>query len=358
MRTTSIKLIPLALAALLVPALPAAAQVYPERIPSAVRAQSAEARQQRARQRAERQQGREEQVERTTRTIRIGANGELDASNISGDITITRASGQDATVEIVKTARADTVADAREMLGLVTVDIAERGGRAEVRARYPSGDERPRGRRNANVSVAYNIAVPSGARVSAKSISGNISVRDVDGELTLESVSGNVTTAGSGRVALAKSISGNVEISGATVEGSLDASSVSGTVTLRKTSVGRLSLSAVSGNLVLQDVACGRVDLQTVSGNVEITGPLQASGRYDIHSHSGDIRITVSGDTGFELDATSFSGDIRSDLPLQGQDTSQRGRRGPGRAVRGVYGNGSAVLDISTFSGGIVIARN
>jgi DUF4097 and DUF4098 domain-containing protein YvlB len=352
------KLIPLALAALLVPVLPAAAQVYPERIPSALRAQSADARQQRDRQRAERQQGREEQVERTTRTIRIGANGELDAANISGDITITRASGQDATVEIVKTARADTAADAKEMLDLVTVDVAERGGRAEIRARYPNGDERPRGRRNVNVSVAYNIAVPSGARVTAKSISGNISVRDIAGELSLESVSGNITTAGSGRVALAKSISGNVEITGANIEGALDAASVSGTVTLRKATARRLSLSAVSGNLVLQDVACGRVDLQTVSGNVEMTGPLQASGRYDIHSHSGDIRITVAGDTGFEVDATSFSGDIRSDFPLQGQDTGERGRRGPQRSLHGVYGNGSAVLDLNTFSGGIVIARN
>jgi DUF4097 and DUF4098 domain-containing protein YvlB len=357
MKTSSMKLIPLALAAALVPVAPAVAQVYPERIPSAVRAQSAEARQQRNRQRAEREQGREEQVERTTRTIRLGANGELDASNISGDITITRAAGQDATIEIVKTARAQTAADAKEMLGLVTVDVAERAGRAEVRAQYPRGDGMPWGRRNANVSVAYNIAVPSGARVSAKSISGNITVRDIAGELTLESVSGNITTAGSGRVALAKSISGNVEITGANVEGSLDASSVSGTVALRKTSARRLSLSAVSGDLVLQDVACGRVDLQTVSGNVEMTGPLQASGRYDIHSHSGDIRLTLTGDTGFEVDATSFSGEIRSDFPLQGQDAGQADRRGRQRSLHGVYGNGSAVLDLNTFSGGIVIGK-
>jgi hypothetical protein len=36
------------------------------------------------------------------------------------------------------------------------------------------------------------------------------------------------------------------------------------------------------------------------------------------------------------------------------------GRRGPGgrpRSIRGVYGDGSALLDITTFSGNVVIRR-
>jgi hypothetical protein len=86
-----------------------------------------------------------------------------------------------------------------------------------------------------------------------------------------------------------------------------------------------------------------------------MTGPLTAGGRYDATSHSGSVRITLTGDTGFELDANSFSGSIRSDLPLTGNVGGDRGRRQ--RAVRGVYGNGSAVLHLTTFSGGIVIEK-
>ena len=64
----------------------------------------------------------------------------------------------------------------------------------------------------------------------------------------------------------------------------------------------------------------------------------------------------MTGDTGFELDANSFSGSIRSDLPLTGSvGGDDRGRRQ--RAVRGVYGNGSAVLHLTTFSGNIVIEK-
>ncbi len=100
-----------------------------------------------------------------------------------------------------------------------------------------------------------------------------------------------------------------------------------------------------------------RVDLNTVSGDVQFDGGVvvRAVGT-TLTSHSGEVRLTLSGDTGFELDATSFSGEIRSALPLTGSSAgAERGRRQ--HALRGVYGNGSAVLDLTTFSGSIVIAR-
>jgi DUF4097 and DUF4098 domain-containing protein YvlB len=339
--------------ALAIASTPAAAQVYPERIPSSARTR---ADQQRDRGRANRDQ-RDEQTERTTRTLRIGPNGELDVANISGDVNLTRGSGQDATVEIVKTARAQSADDAKELLRLVQVDITERGNRAEVRTRYPSGDEmRTQNRRNVNVSVTYTITAPVGARITARSISGNVSARDLRGELTLESTSGNVTIVNGGRVASAKTISGNVEITGTELETALDASSVSGTVVVRKSKARRLTVSTVSGNVALEDVDCGRVEMQAVSGDVQLTGALSPGGRYTLTSHSGQVRITVTGDTGFELDANSFSGSIRSDLPLTGDaGGNDRGRRQ--RAVRGVYGNGSAVLAVTTFSGSIVIDK-
>ena len=53
------------------------------------------------------QRGREEQTERQTKTVKIGADGELSLANISGDITVTRGGGSEATIDIVKTARAN-----------------------------------------------------------------------------------------------------------------------------------------------------------------------------------------------------------------------------------------------------------
>jgi len=334
-------------------ALPASGQVYPERIPSLVRVRAG---QQGDRQRQNRgQNDRDAQTERTTRTVRVGANGELDVANIAGDVTISRGSGPDAIIEIVKTAHGQSVEDARTMLGMVQVEVTERNGRAEVRTRYPNGDEmRGANRRNLNVSVTFTITAPAGARITAHSISGNVSAHDLSGELTLESVSGNVIIMNGGRVAGAKSISGNVEITGADIDGALEASSVSGTVSGRRIKARQLSFTTVSGNLTIEDVDASRVELQAVSGNVDLIGTLSHGGRYTVSSHSGEIKVMVGGNTGFELEATTFSGSIRSDLPLTGGTNDTRRRQ---REVRGVYGDGSAVLDLNTFSGSVVISK-
>jgi DUF4097 and DUF4098 domain-containing protein YvlB len=344
----------LALLTLAALAAPAGAQAPPELVRSAVR-DGVEARP--SHNRVWYQQGREEQTERQTRTLKLGTSGELTVANISGDILVTASGGGDATIEIVKTARARTSAEAREVLGLVQVAVTERSGRAEVRTVYPRDDEmRRNNRRNVNVSVAYTISAPAGTRLTVNSISGNIKVSDIKGDLTLNTISGAVHIANAGRIAAAKSVSGDVEIVDTRIDGAVEAQSVSGSVLLRKVNANRLDLGSVSGNVVIQDVQCERVEAHSVSGNVDFGGPLERNGRYELTSHSGNVRVAISGTTGFELEADSFSGTVRSDFPVtpQGNDRSGRGRR---RAVRGVYGDGSAVLDITTFSGSIVISK-
>jgi DUF4097 and DUF4098 domain-containing protein YvlB len=299
------------------------------------------------------QQGRSEEVERTTRTVNIGANGEIDITNISGDMTVTRGGGSAVTIEIVKTARADTSEDAKALLALVSVDVVERGTRAEAKVRYPNEEElRRRNRRNINVDVAFNITVPQQTRVVLHSISGNFDVRDVSGVLSLDTISGNIRLANSGRSASAKTISGNVELADTSVEGMLTAATISGSLRFKGVTARGLELSTVSGTIVLQDVASDRIEGQAISGDVEFSGDFEANGRYEFTSHSGSVKLAIGGKTGFQIDATSFSGGIRSDLPL----TMEGNRRG-GRALHGRHGNGSATLDVTSFSGSIVITK-
>ena len=331
-------------------AAPAAAQSTPDDVRAVVRGTVETAR-------AVRYQGRdrEEQTERTTKTLHIGSEGEISLGNIAGDITVTRGSG-DATIEIVKTARGRTVEDAREMLKLVTVEVTERGTRAEARALYPEErDMRRNDRRNINVSVAYNVTAPAGTRLTVNSISGSVKITDIKGDLSRDTISGGVRVAGAGRIANAKSISGTVEIADTDIDGAMDAGSISGDIVLRRVRARRLELGVVSGNVILQDLQCDRVNANSISGDVEYRGALAKNGRYEFTSHSGEVRIILAGDTGFELNATSFSGVVRTDLPL-----TLRGRdRDPGRqrALHGTYGDGSAVLDVTTFSGRVVISK-
>jgi len=298
---------------------------------------------------------REEQTERTTRTLHVGSDGDITLANIAGDITVTRGNG-DATLEIVKTARGRTAEDAREQLRLVTVEVTERGTRAEVKTQYPDErDMRRNDRHSFSVSVAYTLTAPAGTRVTVNSISGSIKVTDIKGDLSLNSVSGAVRVANAGRIASAKSISGTVEIADTDVDGAMEAGSVSGDIVLRRVRARRLDLGVVSGNVILQDLQCDRVTAQSISGDVEFRGALAKNGRYDFTSHSGEVRVILAGDTGFELRASSFSGSVRSDLPLtSNRSENDRSRQ---RSLHGTYGDGSATLDVTTFSGRAVVSK-
>ena len=339
----------LTLAALAAPVSPARAQALPERIKAVIGERMEMARAVRY------QQGREEQTERQTKTVKIGADGELSLSNISGDITVTRGGGSDATIEIVKIARARTADEAKELLGLVTVNVTERTGRAEVKTVYPREDEmRRNNRRNMNVSVNYTVTAPPGTRLTVNSISGSIKVADIKGDLSTNSISGTVRITNGGRIAAAKSISGDVEIIDTQTDGPIEANSISGGVTLRKVSARRIDVGSVSGAIMVQDVTSDRVAGHSISGGVDFSGPLAKGGRYELNSHSGDVRVTLAGSTGFEVDANPFSGNIRSDVPLKIGGNDDRGRR---RSLQGVFGDGSAVLSLTSFSGSVTITR-
>jgi hypothetical protein len=307
-----------------------------------------------------------EQTETFAKIVKIGAQGELDVQNMSGSITVTRGSGNDVTIEATKKAHGSSDEAAREMLQLVRVDVIERAGRVEVRTRYPNWDEPGQQRvhrRNVNVSVTYNITAPAGTRLRVHSMSGGITVSDIAGELNLEAMSGGIKIERAARVLTAKTMSGNVSMTDARSDGLIDTSSMSGTVTLNKVRARRINVWVVSGHISLIDTEAERIDAQTTSGHVTYEGTLARNGRYKFMSHSGHVKMALAGDTGFELDANSFSGHVRSDIALKQTDTTvadirRRGRpEGRTKVLRGTYGDGSAVLDLTTFSGTIVVTK-
>jgi DUF4097 and DUF4098 domain-containing protein YvlB len=314
---------------------------------------------QQARARAEQNRGqyREEQTERISRTFKAT---EIDLSNLSGDITVTRG-GSSIQLEALKVGRGRTADEAKEMLQFVTIDIAERGSRVEVKAVHTGHEERRRGR-NINVSVQYTVTAPEGTKISAKSLSGNVRVTDIKGEINAVSLSGDISVSNGERVLLAKSTSGDVDIVNVQSQTGLEANSTSGTVRVRNSQAPRVRVGSISGNVIVTAVEAPRLEAESISGDIEFASPLQPNGRYELSSHSGVIRVMPTGNTGFEIDATSFSGNIRSEITLKDQsqgvaDTDRRGRGGRTRSLRGIFGDGSATIDATTFSGTVIIGK-
>jgi DUF4097 and DUF4098 domain-containing protein YvlB len=304
-----------------------------------------------------------EQTERVSRKVKIGRDGRVSLSNISGDIIVTAASGDEVSIEAVKRTRGD-----KSELARVQITVDERAGRVDVRTEYDQErtDRNDRRRGNA-VSVDYTVSVPVSVSAELHSVSGSVKITGVHGSVRAETVSGDVTIADAPRLEAAKTVSGNVSLTGVTADGDLSAGSVSGGVHAKGVKARGLDLASVSGDIDVSEVTCERLGIRTVSGSVEYAGGIAKAGRYDINAHSGTVRLLLANPAGFELTANSFSGSIRSELPLTiGGDASRRGgddQRG-GRhaatgnhAMRATFGDGSATITVRTFSGDIIIAK-
>lgn len=275
--------------------------------------------------------------EQFSRTFDVGPSGSLHISNLSGDIEIQGGPGTEIRVEAEKHGHGDP--------SLVSIEVSQTGDRVRVETKYSQG------KRHKHMSVDFTVTVPSGTSVSAQSVSGDVVVENVGGELEAESVSGDVTVTKVENLLVATSVSGDVTVEGAASREDPEIGSVSGDVQVTGLKAREVEVSSVSGDVILTHTECERAAMESVSGDIRYSGTFAKGGRYEFESHSGDIRIYIANDIGFELAAETFSGDIESEFPLTMSGTISK------REINGVYGDGSAMIEASTFSGSITISK-
>jgi hypothetical protein len=300
--------------------------------------------------RQSRSQFKAEQIQRETKTFALGADGRLELENLSGDIKATAGTGRDVTVEIVRTSRGRTDADAKLGLSEVRVETQERGQRASLRTRYPDGQ----GRRPYSVSVTYTVSAPAGTAISIKTYSGDVAVSGIRGETAVTALSGDIVITDAGRITHLETLSGDITVTRADMDSPLEAETMGGDIVLADVKARRLEATALSGDVTVRNVSVQAARLHTMSGDVVWSGPLLASGRYELQTQSGDVEITLDGKTGFSFEGATWSGDIRSDLALKGSVQTGRIRQ---RTLRGTFGDGSAVVIATTFGGDIRLLR-
>jgi DUF4097 and DUF4098 domain-containing protein YvlB len=284
------------------------------------------------------------------RTFKVAPGTSLDVFNMAGDVTVTGVSGDQIAVTAVKQVWGG---DGKAQLENIGVDFNETSGRLEVRTSLGRA-------RNSQAEVSFTIDVPFDTPVFVRTISGDVTVAKVRGDLQVESTSGTVEATGTPRVLRLKTISGDVRITDASAPDVLSASTVSGSVEARGLKARGLEVVSVSGDLVLFNTACDRAQLRTVNGNVQYVGSMSKGGRYEISSHSGDVRFELVGNGGFELSARTFNGEVNSELPLvMGKQPDEGDIPGmpKNHDIRGTYGDGSALLIVKTFSGDVTVGR-
>lgn len=192
----------------------------------------------------------------------------------------------------------------------------------------------------------FEITVPAGARVSARSWSGSVSVKGVHGDLETRTQSADVDIRDAGRIDV-ESLSGDVTIQG--VNGESMIHTVSGDITLG-TARGDVEIETVSGDIDLQDVVAKQIRTHTTSGDVEFSGQILPDGRYEYNTHSGEIRLALPADVGAQLSIATFNGGIESDFPITLRAGDHENKR-----LNFTLGQGTARISAETFSGDITL---
>jgi DUF4097 and DUF4098 domain-containing protein YvlB len=263
-------------------------------------------------------------------TVAVGRDASVDLSLVNGDVIVT-ASNRD---EVRIKAYSEVIPLRFEHFGN-TVRVTTESGQYRH-----SGDQR------------MEVVVPYGTRVNAGSVSGDVSVRGVRGEIRANSVSGSVTVESATRRATLNSVSG--EVRARDIEGDLYARGVSGDITVDRV-VGEVDAETVSGEVSVRDAQSDRVHAESVSGELTYQGSISRDGRYDFQSHSGTVRLEIPADAGISLSASTFSGSVNSKLPMtMGPTSSTSGSRHGQRMELAINGGGARVT-ATTFSGDIVI---
>lgn len=286
--------------------------------------------------------------EKIVKSFSVGRDGSLLLHNVSGDIVVTASSVNDIRVEAIKHAKGRTAAEARGQLENVQLSIQNAGGRVEVMTEHRGRESR--------AWVSFNVMVPYDARVELHSVSGDITVTGLKGELRAETVSGDVRASALTRLVLLKSLSGDVEINGAESDGVITLSSVSGDVTANNLKARGIEVSSVSGDTVLNGCLCDRAQVNSVNGNVQYGGRLAKTGRYEMKTHSGNIALHYMGGS-FDLTASTFSGGITFEPALPATVKNTSSRYGPGKSMRGAVNGGGAYVELTTFSGDILVSK-
>lgn len=248
---------------------------------------------------------------------RLASGQEIEIRNLNGDVRAEPSSGSE--VEVVGQRRGDDVDEVeirvvRQGDGMLICAVfpnsgrswSGRRGRDEGGERRSGGDDgcSSRGRRtstrNFDARVDFVVRVPAGVRLTAATVSGDVSARGLRSAVSARSVSGDVDVSTTGR-AEASSVSGNV------------------TATLGRT---------------------GGQDL-------------------DFRSVSGDVVLRLPEGIDADFDARTVSGEIESDFPVAStrRDGSRWVNVRVGEHVRGTWGRGGPALSVTTVSGDITVRR-
>ncbi len=151
-----------------------------------------------------------------------------------------------------------------------------------------------------NDGEPVELEVPADMSCELKTVSGNITVSDITGDVVVRSVSGDIDTSKMTRLMSAQSTSGDVDLDECLVNG--DILSKSGDIDIRTSTV-RGMIKSYSGDVAVLNTVLNDTDVLSFSGDVSLEG---------VTVQGGARLRTTSGDVSAELDQHDVMVDVET----------------------------------------------
>ena len=283
------------------------------------------------------------------KTFTVSGTGTLKVETHGGAIEVMPSAGSEVKVTAKQRIRADSDAEADQLLEKLTLTMEQDGNEVRLVSKYEkrpfafSGSWPP-------VNVDFVVSVPKAFASDLKTSGGSITVGDLEGPAKLHTSGGNIKLGKMGGSVDAHTSGGNVSLASAragvqlrTSGGNISAGPVNGPAEI-STSGGNINVDSVESAL----------RARTSGGNIRaaITGPLKEE--CVLTTSGGTVRVNVDKAAAFQLDASTSGGNVDAQGLTLTTDKITTGRSKLAGAVNG----GGPLLKLRSSGGGISVRAN
>jgi DUF4097 and DUF4098 domain-containing protein YvlB len=197
--------------------------------------------------------------------------------------------------------------------------------------------------------VDYELTVPISMDIDIRGTFVNADIDGSEGEVRVFTTQGDIDVRGGRGFIQLETVNGRVNLEEA--DGNIEVQSTNGRVTVTGAS-GEIAATSVNGRVTLQGIESSDVRAETTSGGVYFDGTIVDGGRYTLNTHSGDVVVAMQEGVNATFGVSTFSGNLDTAFPV-----TVTGTRAPGRPFSFTLGDGSARVELRSFSGDIELTR-
>jgi DUF4097 and DUF4098 domain-containing protein YvlB len=274
---------------------------------------------------------------------------------VNGDVTVTGSDDNRLIIEAVKKVHAVSMDEAAMVADHIEIRVEQSGDRVDVATNYlriinrsPSFWEKVLGIGGSDSygEVNYTIQVPAGTNIEIVNTSGDYTVRNVSGNVSLQSSASNIDL---------NAVEGAIAIDNAS--GETRGELLFGSVMIRQP-MGKIRLQWIEGDVRIRAKTAdifiqqerGSLDVSNAAGPIKIKTNLDSGRDYFVETVSGNIEFLVPETSSGKLEITSDMGDIKTDIPVAIESYSRQG-------LIGKFGLGGVKISLQSGSGNVTVAQ-